>query len=820
MDLLPIGSDELLYIQAERANVIIKSIGRHSSFSNTIHDKPEAVLKVVSEDCVKVAVWDGTDSLFYDNPEMNIVNCMVHPMFFEQQRYEIIIEADSNQDIVSFWHDNINIRNKITRASRKHNLLSGVINFGNEIGFSDFIIKINGNEYIRIVIEVYPSKLSYKADYQAILADVTAEIYNLVFDFLKKTYHGYGQGDKVESSPVEFLAVIRKIYQDFIRAVDKIIGQPHHILNNCYEVLPEHKVARVDKRGYRWLEKHPDHVMRAESRIMADRALAARKQVTYNTKENCMVKYILQMIAKKLDMFRTNYLRMQRNKDENILNEIDNMIFSIKRHMRTSFLKEIDAKEVNMGMSLVFSMAPGYRNLYKHYLMLMRGLSISGGIFDISLKDMALLYEYWCFIKLNSILRDRYELISQDIIKIKENGLFISLVKGQGSQVKYRNMDNGDVIKLSYNPRIENSPTITQRPDNVLSLKKYNGLGREQQYEYVFDAKYRINPALPGTDYYNLISCDPGPEVDDINTMHRYRDAIVYQKEAISFERTMFGAYVLFPYADLERYKKHKFYKSIEEVNIGGIPFLPSATGMVVEILEELIADSQESAFERTILPRGIEEKLARVNWKYRDVLVGSLKSKAQLKVNLQHKFYHIPASKLPENMLPIHYVAIYQSRNFFQEEAGIRYYGVVTKCIPVRRNQITEIPSNSIEDYYRIEVEAWKQLPQVVAPGEFGQVRCFTNLFLLEHSVEYPEILLKSEEEFRLYSELKRAVKNTEIDGEGNEMGFRIGNLLILFESKEIHIYHEHRLIAKYDSNEFVRKPNVIFRRIRKMLV
>ena len=91
MDLLPIGSDELLYIQAERANVIIKSIGRHSSFSNTIHDKPEAVLKVVSEDCVKVAVWDGTDSLFYDNPEMNIVNCMVHPMFFEQQRYENII---------------------------------------------------------------------------------------------------------------------------------------------------------------------------------------------------------------------------------------------------------------------------------------------------------------------------------------------------------------------------------------------------------------------------------------------------------------------------------------------------------------------------------------------------------------------------------------------------------------------------------------------------------------------------------------------------------------------------------------------------------
>ena len=47
---------------------------------------------------------------------------------------------------------------------------------------------------------------------------------------------------------------------------------------------------------------------------------------------------------------------------------------------------------------------------------------------------------------------------------------------------------------------------------------------------------------------YESIATTPGPEVDDINTMNRYRDAIVYQNsDHPNYERTMFGAYVLFP---------------------------------------------------------------------------------------------------------------------------------------------------------------------------------------------------------------------------------------------------------------------------------
>ena len=137
-----------------------------------------------------------------------------------------------------------------------------------------------------------------------------------------------------------------------------------------------------------------------------------------------------------------------------------------------------------------------------------------------------------------------------------------------------------------------------------------------------------------------------GPTEEDINTMHRYRDTIVYDmsrggdKTDITglYDWTMFGAYVLFPYSDEEKYKEHDFYKSIGMVNIGGLPFLPSATNMVRDFLEELISDTAESAFERATLLRCIEEKLARVDWAKRDVLIVNVPDEAEMTLCLDER--------------------------------------------------------------------------------------------------------------------------------------------------------------------------------------
>ena len=209
-------------------------------------------------------------------------NISCDPLFFEQTSYTLIAQANEGHKL-EFDHENANLRKGITRFGRKDHVLSGILNFRNEIGMSDLIFKLDGQEYLRITIEVFPSKISYKKDYQEIIADVTAEVYNLAFDAFRRTYDSYSLSGKTGNSPIEFFTIIRKIYKDFTIAADMIIARPHHVLQSDHVVLPQHKVRRADNATLRWIEKHPEHVVRRENAFAVDRALAVRKHVTFYT---------------------------------------------------------------------------------------------------------------------------------------------------------------------------------------------------------------------------------------------------------------------------------------------------------------------------------------------------------------------------------------------------------------------------------------------------------------------------------------------------------------------------------------------------------
>lgn len=811
------NTDELIYLQTDLLTVTIKGAASHPAFPGVEFREKESTLRVYCDDPFEVSLAGDAETVSTQNlGRASIGHYRMQPLFFEQQRYEILIEPESGHK-VEFWHENFNVRKNVTPVGRKGEMLSGVINFGNEIGLSDLYVRVDGKNYLKLIIEVFPSKIGYKDDYKAIVADVTAEVYNLVFDFLKKTYDSFDIASTQQASPVEFFAIIRKIYDEFLAAADMVIAKPHHVLETEHIVLPGHKIKRTDNRTLRWIEKHPDHAMRSGDQVLVDKALAVKKYVTYDTKENRLTKYMLQSTVKRLENFRKQYEKLSRETDAAMVGQIETMVKGIQRRYNTGFLRDVEATPANSGMSLVFSMAPGYRELYRCYLLLQHGLSVTGSVFNVSVKDMALLYEYWCFIKLNSLMKQRYELLSQDIIKVAGNGLFVSLIKGQRSRVRYRNPENGEIITLSYNPKEVSGATVPQKPDNVLSLKKK---GAKVDYEYVFDAKYKINPALDGSMYQTMYGT-PGPQEEDINTMHRYRDAIVYQHEASPYERTMFGAYVLFPYRNQEEYRNHRFYHSIQQVNIGGLPFLPSATSLVTEMLDELISDSPESAFERATLPTGIEERLAKVDWDRRDVLIGTLRNNAQFQTCIENKFYYIPASLIQEENLPIHYVSLFQTPRIFSNKAGIHYYGEVLRSALVKRKNIREVPltrNNPEQLYYRFQIREWIPLPRPILPKEAGFVREFTNLFLLENVEHVPELLLRSEEEYRFYMELKRRTGMALEDNEATA-GFELGGIKTLFDDGKIQIFRDGKAVCSCTIAEFSRHPNATFRMLQGYL-
>ena len=822
MDLLPTGSNKLLEIQSGNIYVVIKSKNSTPKTINKEILNQQSDVRISGVDIKMVKVL-GEEKTTFDNGgfSASTLKIYTHPLFFEQTDYEIIIKSSDGKS-VSVWHENYGIRSKISPVTDSDDLLSGIINFGNSAGYSEFEIKHNGKKVINLRIEVFPSKISYKEDYQSMLQDISNEVYGAVLDFMRNTYQEFSVGSTINNIPALFFEIIKQIFSKFHNAANTIITYPHHKLYVEHPVVAAHKVKKVDKHTIKWLQRHSDNVKATEYGYTAVKAPTVKKQITYNTLENQFAKYILKSTVQKLKDFETRYKLSTKKPEESVLLTVEMMISTIKKLIHTSFLKDVSDYKSTQSMSLVFGMAPGYRDLYKYYLMMQRGLSMHGDVFRMSHKDTAQLYEYWCFIKLVTLMKKNYKLVSPDIIKVDNSGVTISLVKGKKSEVKFINPRTGEVIKLAYNPGEQNTQTVNQKPDNVLSLEKR---GTEVEYKYIFDAKYRIenNPLDP---YYpdNL----PGPKVDDINTMHRYRDAIVYENKGTSrfmFEKTMFGAYVLFPYDDPDgEYKNHRFYKSIDTVNIGGIPFLPGTTELLEALLSELISDSSESAFERASLPRGIEEKLSKVDWSHKDVMVGTVRTAKQLAYSKDKNAYYAPAKYISDDKLPIRYIALYEHN--IGTESGIKTYGEVLTTRKVRRSQIPVSMRNGAdpdEVYYYFTVRNWGNLANRIElqDSQRGKPH-FTNKFLLDNCTKsYQLFSISSEEDYRLMVEMNEAFDDLNASStEDSAPVYRTNDKTIFtMDGCFVVANNDGEIIDRILISDFATKPRVVFSKIKQLI-
>lgn len=818
MALLPTGSDKILEIKTSDIDLVIKS-KNVMTVAAARADEPSSSVAITTFGLERVKICIRNIDLNFENGgKYSAQTINVAPLFFEQTDYELIVNS-RNGKAVRFWNENYLIREKIGPVIEGNDtLITGLINFGNSVGYTDLEITADDRKVMVLRIEVYPSKITYKEDYQRMIADVSEMVYAAAIDFMQKTYQEFSIGDKQNNVPAIFFRIISTIFEKFMNAAKRITAVPHHKLLTEHTVVPEYKAKHTDRKSEKWLMSHQTNAAFDRSGdLVVNRILTSRKQITYDTNENRFVKFILKATIRRLEDFITRYKKSVKNSEEAVLLDADRMIRKVRNVLNDSFLRGVSEYTPAQSMSLVFGMAPGYRELYKYYLMMQRGLSVHGDFFRISVKDTAQLYEYWCFIKLFTLLKQHYRLVSPDIIKIDNSGITVTLVKGKQSKACFINPKTGEQISLIYNPGETKTQTVNQKPDNVLELEKK---GTKVSYKYVFDAKYRIEKE-PESPFYPDPNNNPGPKVDDINTMHRYRDSIVYENEQskFTFEKTMFGAYILFPYEDEELYKNHHFYKSIESVNIGGLPFLPGATSLVQKLLDELISDSKESAFERTTLPRGIEEKLAVFDWKKKDVLIGTFRSRQQFDICFDKNFYYIPVKQVTKDRLPIRYVALYQTKNKFGADAGIRYYGEVLRTTVVCRKEIREVPlthANGEERYYRFAIRNWKTLEKTIHPKEHGFPCDYTNLFLLQHSEFVPELLIESQEEYRFYSELKRSVNSVEINQNGSEIGFEYGDVKYVFSDGNILAVAGGTIVEKKSIVDFARRPADTYRSLQ----
>lgn len=526
--------------------------------------------------------------------------------FFDNADYPIWIEF---KDYVKDAQFGSILQNDNDRFSFRRHILAGFINYKNEIGRSEIQIIYKVDKETRTFhfgFEVLSTKLDYHEHWRTIVEDIEREYRMLSLDYMRRTFHGFSPDQNGEHPDIVWWSVFEGEQQKFIKACKSIIDRPRHRLHGEEVYLRADKLKQTPHNIENRLAEHrkePAYLYRVEQHILSN-----------DTQENRFLKFALHQISKRYEDLRQR-IEAIKTASGTMKSTMLATSETLKRLQHHPFFRTIGRFKGISQESMVLQKATGYSQVYRTWNLLRRAYSLNDGLYRLQTKDIATLYEIWCFIEVSHIVKAQLHLDDEDVEhrnRMELNGIFSwELGKGEHSRILFRK-DGVELAELVYNPKNadkENDnvgmkdlvvPTVPQKPDIVLQLTK-NDLQQGMKMTYLFDAKYRIDGKDKGVDV---------PPEDAINQMHRYRDAIYYKDyDANALKKEVIGGYILFPGdGEPNDVAVSKFYKTIKEVNIGAFPLRPKDVEnrkLLENFIDELIHTKSYETIAHVIPQKG-----------------------------------------------------------------------------------------------------------------------------------------------------------------------------------------------------------------------
>ncbi|MBQ8874024.1 MAG: DUF2357 domain-containing protein [Bacteroides sp.] len=527
-------------------------------------------------------------------------------IFFDNADYPIWVDFKSYVKHAEFGSM---LKNENERFSFRKNVLAGFVNYNNEIGKSEInIVYQVGAEtkHFTFGFEVLSTKLDYHEHWNKIIEDIETEYRMLSLDYMRRTFHGFTPDDKGETPELIWWNIFSGEREKFIKACKNIIERPRRRLRGYETYQRADKIKRVPVSIENELAEHRSeatHLYRIEEHTQSN-----------DTQENRFLKYALSQIIAKYETLK-KYIESIGKLSDVLKDDMDACLDALKHIQRNPFFRTIGRFKGLNQESLVLQKATGYSQVYRTWNLLRRSYSLQDGMYRLQTKDIATLYEIWCFIEVSHIVKEQLGIEKEEIEhrnRMEMNGLFTwELGKGEHSRILFRK--NGvELAELVYNPKHTEKgndsismpnlvvPTVSQKPDIVLQLSK-NDINNGMKMTYLFDAKYRIDRRENGADI---------PPEDAINQMHRYRDAIYYKDyDSEKLKKEVIGGYILFPGAgEPLDVAKSRFYETIKEVNIGAFPLRPKDErnrALLEEFIQELINARSSETIAKVIPQKG-----------------------------------------------------------------------------------------------------------------------------------------------------------------------------------------------------------------------
>lgn len=502
------------------------------------------------------------------------------PLFFEQIDYNIFLSYNKGNDI-DFWHENTNLTVNLSKFNE--NVVSGTINFFNNVGETTFEIKKNNKCILKLFCIVYSTKLDFFVQRKKMLLEVQ-KIHNSILYELFKPTKEKAKSSTAKIDGIEWLTLFFQTSDTLLNLVKRIENKAHSKLHSKIELKTVNKLKGGDKNFIKQTQKFGYDFVVNSNKIWTD-----KKVVTNDTAENRYIKFILVQMVRAGKKWLSFIEKSDAQRNESIIlseyfAKIKKNVYELERILNNKFWKPIKIDERVLSSRGNFGFHHEFTKTEQFARKLKRGLLFDkSGEERIYVLSMDQLYELWAYIKIAEIISIiKYGVTGTIKIRAGSNEFRTTILTGVSSKV-----DITDSISLQTNRLFTTQtkpyriPLVSQKPDIILEIQ-------DKKQLVLFDAKYKINVLISEDgkkydvlSYKDLIQKSiVGKEIlilpndADINVIHRYKDAI-YLNQVDSYNHVVIKGFILFP----GYISEESLLKSKDIANKFGISFLPLSPG-------------------------------------------------------------------------------------------------------------------------------------------------------------------------------------------------------------------------------------------------
>lgn len=477
----------------------------------------------------------------------------------EQTEYTVEVRWEgegSRPDLSCFPHLSPPVLRTEPLSSDRKQVLRARLQFRDYVGATWLHIWVGGIRVFGVALEVRSKKIDYIEDYVALLDALAGHSVGLLLR-MGSPVHSHMSPDlgEASSSGLELFLLLRHLIRApaFEEALQAVQESPTQALAYEWGWRPLHRVRATGPLAIRRAIQRSGPMRPVQIPGLPHTHLPAQMPqrtltLAEDTPENRFVLTLLARLERLIQQLR-HQLRGQPSSTQTELEQLLALVNQARRLV--PFVSKLEPLAPGVVPRDGLSSRAGYRELLQMWDALDAGLQLVweelSGVIAGPLRDLAQLYEYWCFFEISQVLQKLpgAHLLHAHFLQRTKSGWRIRLVRGTQPALVLKL--RGATIRLFYQRRFGgggeayHSYSIALTPDFTLEIVRPDG----QTVYLCLDAKYRPEGAL--------------------EKMHAYRDAL----------RGALGCYLLYPgeQAAPTLYHRHPRFPL---PGVGAFPLRPS----------------------------------------------------------------------------------------------------------------------------------------------------------------------------------------------------------------------------------------------------